>query len=117
MIDDRTRMMMEIYLPHPRDTSLELGEYYWQSGSGKVYRVAVLTILPTKDGYEYGIYREVGGRMQHVDVGYGDDPHRGVSKAELYDNQQDCRDRTHSIFDGWEALREQQEEAMRDGLL
>ena len=116
MMDDRTRMMMETYLPHQRDKSLQNGEYYWQAPNGRVYRVLALDVLPTRDGIEYGLYREVGGRTLRVDAGY-DDPFKGVSKAELYDNREDCRDATHTIFDGWEKLRELQEEEERDGLL
>lgn len=115
-MDERTRMMIEAYIPSPPDQTLEFGEYYYlQStwGGDKVIRVRVLDIFPGKDGTEYGIYQRRGGRAVRIDAGWGD-PFRGVQMCDLYDNKQDCRNRTHSINDDWHALRRIQE-AERNG--
>lgn len=99
------------YLPHDPDPTLDLNEYYWlqytngATGNPRVIRVYALDILPHKDGTEYGIYQMRGGRLQWVDVGYGDDT-RGARMGDLYDNKQDCRDQTHGAVDWWPSLRE-----------
>ena len=114
MLDERTRKMIEYYLPNPPDPSLEDGEYYWlQEGmTARVLRVFALDIWPMKDGTEYGLYMRRGGRLVRVDAGYGD-PFRGARKHDLYDNRQDCKDHTHNFCDEWEDLREIQK---REGL-
>lgn len=111
MIDERTRKMIESYLPNPPDPSLGFGEYYYlQEGmASRVIKVYALDILPCRDGDEYGIYKKHGNNLVRVDAGYGD-PLRGVRKSALYDNKEDCRNREHSMYDGWEYLREIQRE-------
>lgn len=116
MIDERTRQMIEYYLPNPPDPDLQQGEYYWlQEGFGRprVIKVYPLDIWPVKDGTEYGLYTKKGGRLVKVDAGYGD-PFRGARKHDLYDNKIDCRNREHNMCDEWERLREIQKE---EGLL
>ena len=108
---ERTRMMIEAYIPSPPDPTLGFNEYYYlQStwGGDRVIRVHVSDIYPYRDGTEYGIYQSRGGRDVRIDVGYGD-PFRGARMCDLYDNKQDCRDRTHSMYDGWQSLRAAQE--------
>ena len=54
-MDDRTRQMIEAYLPHPRDPALERGAYYYRqetSGGERVIRVYPLDILPHRDGMD-----------------------------------------------------------------
>ena len=111
MIDERTRKMIEAYLPNLPDPSLGFGEYYYlQEGmTSRVLKVHVLDILPVKDGTEYGIYQKRGNDLVRLDVGYGDQM-RGVRKSALYDNKEDCRNREHSMYDGWEKLRKIQRE-------
>lgn len=111
MIDERTRKMIEAYLPNPPDPSLEFGEYYYlQEGSAsRVIRVYALDIMDYRDGTEYGIYKKHGNNLVRVDAGYGD-LYRGVRKSALYDNKEDCRNREHSLYDGWEHLRKIQRE-------
>lgn len=110
-MDDRTRQMIEAYLPHPRDPSLEAGEYFFKRDTMRgpqIIRVFPLDIMPMRDGTEYGIYQSRGGRLVRID-GRGDgDPCRGVRMHELYDNRQDCLDGTHTCFDEWEDLRRQE---------
>ena len=115
MIDDRTRQMIEYYLPNPPDPDLEDGEYYWlQEGlTSRVIKVYPLDIFPVKDGTEYGIYTKRGGRLVRLDAGYGD-PLKGVRMHDLYDNKQDCRDRAHNTCEEWQELREIQK---KEGLL
>jgi len=111
MIDERTRQMIEYYLPNPPDPDLGDNEYYWlQEGMGsRVIRVMPLDIFPVRDGTEYGIYTKRGGRLVRLDAGYGD-PFRGVRMHDLYDNKIDCRNREHSTCDEWEQLRKIQRE-------
>ena len=117
MIDERTRKMIEKYLPNPPDPSLEPGSYYWlqymNNGKARVITVYPLDVLPAKNGTEYGIYQQKAGRLYRVDVsnqvfGYG------VQMHDLYDNRQDCQDQTHMAYDDWERLRKIQKE---EGLL
>ena len=107
-MDERTRRWIEAYLPNPPDETLESGEFYYcqyTTRGTRIIRVFALDILPLRDGTEYGIYQRRGGNLVRVDARGDGDPHRGVHMGELYDNKQDCRDRTHSVFDGWEDLR------------
>jgi hypothetical protein len=117
-MDDRKRQMIEAYIPHPRDPSLEAGEYFFcqeTMGGPRIIRVFALDILPHRDGTEYGIYQSRGPRLVRVDARGDGDPSRGVHMHELYDNKEDCRDRTHSCYDNWEWLREQQRKEVEDG--
>lgn len=112
-MDERTRRMIEAYIPSPPDETLEEGEYYYLQNS-RVIRVRPLDVLPLHDGTEYGIYQQQGNRLVKIDAGYGD-PFRGVRMSYLYDNKQDCRDCTHSMCDRWEELRRiQRDEAGTD---
>ena len=111
-MDDRTRRMIEAYLPSPPDTTLEDGEYYYKQETARgprIIRVFPLDILPHRYGTEYGIYQRKGAQLVRVDTsGYGD-PSRGVRFGYLYDNKEDCRDGTHDWVDEWEHLREQED--------
>lgn len=101
------------YLPHDPDPTLEDNEYFYMqetTGGPRVIRVFTMDVLPTKDGgTEYGIYQRRGCHYLRVDAGYGN-PFRGVRMSELYDNKQDCRDRTHWMCEYWPKLREKQKE-------
>ena len=113
MMDERTRLMIETYIPGPRDETLGDGEYYYLQNN-RVIRVWALDILPYRHGTEYGIYQQRGGRLVRVDTGWGD-PNRGVNMGELYDNKDDCRNGTHGWVEGWENLRKIQEQESRPG--
>ncbi len=109
---DKERQLIEEYLPGEPDPSLQEGEYYYlqsTSGGDRVIRVFPLDILPHRDGVEYGIYQQKGGRLVWVDSGWGDRS-RGVHFYDLYDNKEDCKNRTHYFLDEWEALRRKQRE-------
>lgn len=109
---DRLREQIEYYLPHDPDPTLRDSEYYYLqytngvTGNPRVIRVFALDILPHKDGIEYGIYQERGGRLFRVDAGWGD-PFRGAPIGDLYDNKQDCKDQTHGAVN-WPELRKAQ---------
>lgn len=108
---EREKELVRAYLPHARDRTLEDGEFYYlqsTSGGERVIRVFALDVLCCRDGTEYGIYQQKGGRLVRIDAGYGD-PFRGIRMGSLYDNKEDCRDQTHIMFDGWEGLRHTQE--------
>lgn len=117
MIDQRTELMIEEYLPHPPDPDRPEDAYYYlqnTSAGPRVLTVYIRDIMAVSGGRnEYGIYQKRGGRFVRVDAGYGD-PLRGVMMHDLYDNRQDCRDQTHRFCDTWESLRRIQ---MREGLL
>lgn len=116
MIDQRTELMIEEYLPHPPDPDRPEDAYYYlqnTSAGPRVLTVYIRDIMSVRHGNEYGIYQIRGGRYVRIDAGYGD-PLRGVRMHDLYDNRQDCRDQTHRFCDTWESLRRTQ---IREGLL
>lgn len=104
---DRERQMIESYLPHPRDPQLGQDEYYVLDTAGRVQHVRLSDIFPGRPGEdaEYGVRRVSDG--MRIDAGPGD-PFRGFAMFDLYDNRQDCKDRTHGCFNNWEYLRELQ---------
>lgn len=62
MIDDRTRQMIEWYLPNPPDPELGFGEYYYRQSTMKgeqVIKVKVTGIFPGEmhQPEEYEIYQ------------------------------------------------------------
>ena len=115
-MDAQTQELIDYYLPHQPDPSLQLQEFYYlqyTAGTPRVIRVYALDILPCKDGYEYGIYQMRGGQLHWVDVGY-ESMVRGCRMGDLYDNKQDCKDQTHCGIDWWEEMRKaQREEAIQ----
>ena len=119
MIDERTKLMIETYLPHPPDPDLPEGAYYWlqytagATGKPRVLTVYIRDIMPTKYGTEYGIYQIHGGNYRRVAT-FSANPMGGVRKYDLYDNKQDCRDQTHMAINNWETLRKIQKD---EGLL
>ena len=111
-MDDRTRRMIEAYIPSPPDPSLEMSEYYYRrctSGVDKIIRVFALDILPHLDGTEYGLYQKRGNRLCRIDTRGDGDRSRGEPMSALYDNYQDCKDQTHYMYEHWELLRELQQ--------
>lgn len=111
MADAETLRQIGAYLPNSRDGTLAHGEYFYlkdTSDGGRVIRVEVRGVMSCEDGVEYDIYQRVGRRALRVDP--YNDPHRGVRKADLYDNRCDCRRQTHPAVDWWEQLRQAQRE-------
>ena len=111
-MDDRTRQMIEAYIPNPPDPSLEMSEYFYcrsTSSGDKIIRVFALDILPHRDGVEYGLYQKRGGRLCRIDTRGDGDRSRGAPMSALYDNYQDCKDQNHYMYERWEWLRERQQ--------
>lgn len=115
-MDDRTRQMIEAYIPSPPDPTLEFEEFYYLQSTMKgeqVIKVHVLSVFPgdpfRSDDCEYSIYQVRSDGLRWVDVGYGDH-FRGCHRSELYDNKEDCKNQTHSWYEQWEQLRQIQQE-------
>lgn len=112
MLTEREQQMIADYLPGDPDPTLRDGEYYYcQStmGGERVIKVFPLDILPHREGVEYGIYQDKGGKLIWIDSGWGD-RNRGVRFHDLYDNKDDCKNHTHFFLDEWEELRRRQKE-------
>lgn len=111
---DRERQMIAECLPNPPDPSLGFEEFYYRQSTMKgeqVIKVQVREILPTEEGFEYGIFQIYGNGLRWVDTGWGN-RNRGCHRSELYDNKEDCRKQTHMWCENWEHLRKlQQKEA------
>lgn len=102
---ERQAHMLHTYLPHRRDPELLDNEYYVMDLAGRVQKVRITDICPGRgSGTVYGVVMAKSGRR--VDPGYD----YGFHMSELYDNQQDCRDMTHSCYNQWEELRELESE-------
>lgn len=107
-MDDRTRRMIEAYIPNPRDPELGFDEFYCRNSADKVCKVYVSSIFPYKEYIIYGLrYAE---SKKHFTGDYGTAPFDGMMRGKLYDNKQDCRDMTHDVIDDWERLRQIQME-------
>ena len=109
MLTEYQQRLINGYIPSPRDETLDPMEYYYipDNGSEKCFKVYITDIYSTKDGTLYGCRYSSNGNRVHNWL-----PYDGIPKRDLYDNKQDCRDRTHSMQDDWEYLRElQQKEA------
>lgn len=109
MLTERQKNMIDAYLPHQRDKSLGLGEYYARDVRGRVYKVFISELNPSmrEDCTLYGVRYDMSGKRFNSGFGYG-----CTHKCELYDNYKDCLDQTHPCYDWWEELRREQE---RDG--
>lgn len=106
-LTDREKQMLRAYLPHRRDESLELGEYYWLDNSNRVQKVFIQNILPHDNYTLYSIRYSATGKNAHISDDWYDD---GVAKSQLYDNKKDCRESTHRICDNWEYMRQRADE-------
>lgn len=107
---EREKQLIAGYLPNPRDPELQEDEYYVRDSAGRVRKVYVRDIWPHDESTEYGVYEVGTGRR--IDAGYGD-LFRGFRKGHMYDNREDCRNHEHEMYDGWEELREIQQEELR----
>lgn len=103
-MNDRTKQMIEWYIPNPRDESLEQGEYYYKREDGKIFKVYISDINPLRDDRtEYGCRYSHNGQRVHA---FGE--YESITMNNLYDNKQDCKDDSHLMYDNWEWLREEQ---------
>ena len=109
---ERERQMIESYIPHPRDESLDFNEYYVLDAGGRCRRVYVSEILCHGVDDEHSFVCRECSTGKIIDAGYGTKWH-GFRKASMYDNKEDCKDWTHSMFSGWERLRALQKEEVK----
>lgn len=114
---DRQKQMIEAYIPGDPDPELDFAEYYMTDAADRVIRVRASSIAYSDDDREIRQVFTVGKRPHPVFGGRGEcgrNPGWYYLRA-LYDNNQDCRDDTHWMYDEWERLREiQQKEARND---
>ena len=111
---DRQRQMIAGYLPNPRDPELDPFDYYVEDMRGRAITVHIEQI--TFNSYGTTIYqvRTESGRLVHGPYETDTELFGGgwYTMGNLYDNKEDCIHSEHSMYDGWEELRElQQKEA------
>lgn len=109
---DREREMIEFYIPSPRDETLGKDEYYVKDTADRIRKVYLRDFFPHGEYIEHGVYEVGTDRRIYAD--YDKNPYRGFRMCFLYDNKEDCRDNTHSWYDGWEELRRIQREENDD---
>lgn len=107
---DREKRLIEEYIPSPRDQELGLFQYYVQDLSDRVQKVEITNICPWLDAETTYNVVQVDTRKRVK----GWRKCETFAMSDLYDNKQDCRNRTHSCYSYWERLREiQQKEAAK----
>lgn len=104
MIDEATRKKIETYIPSPRDTALRPYCDYYVNVNSRVKLGHVRGIFMSDDGED--LLELVDDRGYRIIGSWEFDSFR---RTELYDNKEDCRNRTHDTFYDWEMLREMQE--------
>lgn len=117
---DRQRQMIAGYLPNPRDPDLDPDDYYVEDMRGRAVTVHIQNIAYNKYGTTIYQVRTDSGRLVHGPWETEPDLFGGgwYTKANLYDNREDCIHSEHCSYDDWEDLRElqKQEEAQQDAL-
>ena len=93
----------------PRGTpELKFNEYYVNDAGGRVQKGRVTDIIGLAgDEMPRYILRNNRGRIK------GPWRYDSFLKAEMYDNAEDCKARTHGVCDYWERLREIQDTEMK----
>lgn len=103
---ERENQLIEAYIPHKRDETLDEDEYYVLTANDTVQKGVLRDIAFNSRGED--IFRLWNGRgIVHC---WASDAMGFVTKRHLYDNKQDCKDQTHFAYDGWEELRNYQKE-------
>lgn len=105
---DRQRQMIEAYLPHERDESLDWDEYYVKDTAERIQKVHIFEICPCGEETHYGV-RTDSGKTIRCFTSDG-----RFAKRHMYDNKIDCKNETHFMFDNWEKLRELQINERKD---
>lgn len=107
---DRERQLIEAYIPHPRDASLDDFDYYVKDVVGRIFKVHIVGIYPhLDDDTHYSVYTDNGKRI----TDFTSDSN--FPMRHMYDNKQNCKDETHNWFNNWEKLRELQREDENNG--
>lgn len=102
---EREKMFIEAYIPSPRDTALDVFQYYAQDMAGRIQKVEITDILPLADERTVYLVVQADARKRVK----GQREYGGYEMRDLYDNKQDCKDETHPFCDFWERLRETQQ--------
>lgn len=98
---ENEKNLIETYIPHKRDESLQEDEYYVLTANGTVQKGIVRDVAFNARGED--LFRLWNGRgVVHC---WASDNMGYVTKRHLYDNKQDCKDNTHFAYDDWERLR------------
>lgn len=107
---DRQKQMIAGYLPNPRDPDLDPLDYYVEDMRGRAITVHIQNIASNSNGTSIYQVRTESGRLVHGPWETELDLFGGgwYTKANLYDNKEDCIHSEHCMFDDWEALRELQ---------
>ena len=107
---DQQKQMIAGYLPNPRDPDLDPLDYYVEDMRGRAITVHIQNIA--YNSYGTTIYQVCtdSGRLVHGPYETESELFGGgwYTMGSLYDNREDCIHSEHSMFDGWEELRELQ---------
>lgn len=108
---DRERELIGFYLPSPPDPELGSQEFYMLDSADRVIKVWFSSIGYSGEDGEIRLIRRVGSNSGVFNASgeCGDFPGWYYPWA-LYDNKEDCRNHTHTLYNNWEHLRDLQEE-------
>lgn len=105
---DRQRQLIEGYLPTPPDPELEpYFDYYVEDMRGRAVKVHIQNIGFNSENKSIYQVRTEAGRLVHGPWECDSELFGGgwYTKANLYDNKEDCIHSEHSMYDDWEVLR------------
>lgn len=107
---DRERQMIAAYLPSPPDPELGPQEFYMLDSADRVIKVWFSSIAYSGDDGEIRQVHRVSGNggVFNASGECGAFPGWYYPWA-LYDNKEDCKAHTHTLYNGWERLRELQQ--------
>lgn len=107
---ERTKQLIEAYIPSPRDPELDDFEYFVEDVFGRIQKGYIRDIIPDMES-EGLLYLLYNGRGKIT----GFRKHNSFAKSDMYDNREDCRNHTHLSYDYWEALREEEKNEVDAG--
>lgn len=108
---DRERELIGFYLPSPPDPELGFQEFYMLDSADRVIKVWFSSIGYSGEDGEIRLVHRVGSNSGVFNASgeCGAFPGWYYPWA-LYDNKEDCRNHTHTLYNNWEHLRDLQEE-------
>ena len=109
MLTKRQEEMINAYIPSPKDSELGPMEYYVKDSAERIQRVEIRDILPYKEETCYIVVQSNTRKQIKGWLDYG-----AFFMSDLYDNKEDCISNTHTMFNGWERLRELQEQVKKE---
>lgn len=92
--------LAKIYIPSPRDKSLNEDEYYVLTENDTIQKGWITDIaFGIRGNMKYRLFngRGVVRSWASDELGY-------TGKAHMYDNKTDCKNETHFAYEGWEDL-------------